>query len=248
MTNIQASYILFFSLFLFTACQSKPKVVEHEPETNQQNSLPSQAAESSTHKVKVNEVLHSSKYTYLNVDEEGNSFWIAVPGQEVEEGQTYYYKGGLKKVNFESKEFNRVFDVIYLVSRISKQPGFAGGSAVERAMANMEKKETVEDNSMPEPVEGGIRIADLFANQQKYAGKTIIVSGKCVKVNNQIMGKNWVHVQDGSGQGGNADLTITTQEIVMVGSNVTFEGTIALNKDFGAGYRYDVIMEQASLK
>ena len=59
------------------------------------------------------------------------------------------------------------------------------------------------------------------------------------------MAMHWVHLKDGTGEEGTDDLTITTDETVIVGQVVTFEGTIVLNKDFGAGYKYDVIMQQA---
>ena len=94
--------------------------------------------------------------------------------------------------------------------------------------------------------EGAIPIAELMNNRGQYEGKLVKVTGKCVKVNSEIMGRNWVHLQDGSGE--NFDLTITTDENIEVGSVVTVEGTIALNKDFGAGYRYEVIMEEARVK
>ncbi|MEZ5059187.1 MAG: hypothetical protein R2879_19300 [Saprospiraceae bacterium] len=72
------------------------------------------------------------------------------------------------------------------------------------------------------------------------------MTGKVVKINPMIMGRNWVHLIDASVE--EADLTITTQEPVPVGAIVSLEGTIALDKDFGAGYRYDIIMENAELK
>ena len=62
------------------------------------------------------------------------------------------------------------------------------------------------------------------------------------------MGKNWVHLQDGTGEPGNDDLLVTTQEEVAVGDVVVFEGTIVLNKDFGSGYSYEILMEEAKLQ
>ena len=73
------------------------------------------------------------------------------------------------------------------------------------------------------------------------------MKGQVVKVNEEIMGKNWIHIQDGSGSAADFDLTITTVEKVKVDDVVTFEGTISLSKDFGAGYFYEVIMEDAKL-
>ena len=96
------------------------------------------------------------------------------------------------------------------------------------------------------PVDGSIKISELLSNPDKYNGKVVLVTGKCVKVNPMIMDRNWIHIQDGSGEG--LDLTITTTENVSIDAIVSFEGTIALNKDFGAGYRYGIIMEKAILK
>jgi hypothetical protein len=59
------------------------------------------------------------------------------------------------------------------------------------------------------------------------------------------MGKNWIHVQDGSEFNGEFDLTITTNAVAEVGQTITFEGTIALDKDFGYGYVYSILMEDA---
>ena len=102
--------------------------------------------------------------------------------------------------------------------------------------------------SMAAPKEA-IKLSELMANQAKYDGKTIVVAGECVKVNNGIMGKNWIHIQDGSKDKGKAaDLTITTNESVQLGSQVAFQGKVALNKDFGAGYRYAIIIEEAVKK
>ena len=68
-----------------------------------------------------------------------------------------------------------------------------------------------------------------------------------MKVNQAVMGKNWVHVQDGTDDAGNFDLTITTQDMAAIGEEVVFKGKLTLNKDFGAGYSYEVIMEDAVL-
>ena len=93
------------------------------------------------------------------------------------------------------------------------------------------------------PTKGGVTLKQLFNDKEKYANQTITITGKCMKVNPMIMGRNWLHIQDGSGE--DLDLTVTTSEKVALGAVVTVEGTIVLDKDFGAGYRYDIIMEEA---
>ena len=96
-------------------------------------------------------------------------------------------------------------------------------------------------------IEGGIRIGELFENKQLYAGKKIKIKGEVTKFSMAIMGKNWVHFQDGTSYEGVYDLMITTQENVQVGDVVVFEGVISLDKDFGAGYFYAIILEDAVL-
>jgi len=96
-----------------------------------------------------------------------------------------------------------------------------------------------------EPCADCVTIAKLMADKKSYKGKVIKVKGQVTKYNAGIMGKNWVHIQDGTDYENNFDLTITTDIGAVVGEIVTFEGKIALDKDFGYGYAYEVIMEEA---
>lgn len=96
--------------------------------------------------------------------------------------------------------------------------------------------------------EGGKTVAEVFAGKDALAGQKVTVRGKVVKVNAGIMGTNWLHVRDGSGEDGTNDLTVTTAGTVPnVGDTVLLTGTVALNKDFGMGYTYDVIVEDADV-
>lgn len=99
-------------------------------------------------------------------------------------------------------------------------------------------------NVTVEPCKECITISKLLANKQSYSGKVIKIKGKVTKFNPAIMGKNWVHIQDGSDFQGGFDLTITTDAQVSIGEIITFEGKIALDKDFGYGYSYNVLMEE----
>lgn len=248
--------LIFLTSILAISCNSKPRVIESEPAAEEagangtpgfQDALGVTDEVSDEHKVVVEEVLQADRYTYLNVSENGEKFWIAVQKREASPGDTYYYRGGLLKRNFFSQEFNRVFETVYLVSEIWQRP-MGGGSAVDEALGNLQGDEALPDLKVGriEPAEGAIKIAQLYSNKEKYNNKMVKVTGKCVKVNPRIMNRNWVHIQDGSGE--KMDLTVTTMEEIPLGAVVTLEGTIALDKDFGAGYRYDVIMEGAVLR
>jgi hypothetical protein len=98
-----------------------------------------------------------------------------------------------------------------------------------------------------DPVLGGITISDLFRDKKNYSGKTVKVQGKVTKVNPSIMGKNWIHIQDGTQFEGLFDLTITSDFIPELGSVITVEGKVALDKDFGYGYTYPVLLEEGKL-
>ena len=232
--------LLSFGILL-SACDSKPKKVNTGP-SNDHPALPPQMEEmhaqqqaKDVHEVVAEETLDTKSYTYVRVKENEESFWIAVSKTDIEIGKTYYFSQAMYNENFYSKEHDRTFDKLYLVSNLSDKPM----DTQPAPAAEMDETGSVA------PAEGAVAISDLLANPGNYAGKLVRVSGKSIKVNPMIMNRNWVHLNDGSGKG--VDLTITTQENVEVGQNLTFEGTIAVDKDFGAGYRYDVIMENASL-
>jgi len=249
--NIKIFAALIVYLFI-SACESKPKVIEGESKHHDESSnrfknhtgMPTlNFGSSNEHKVKVEEVLNTERYTYLNVTEKGKKFWIAIPRKKVEIGDTYYFKGGLLKRNFKSKEYDRVFETLYLVSDVIPHPLYSNPSAVNKAA---EQKINTQESISITPATGSIKLSELFSDPAKYQGKVIQITGKCVKVNPMIMNRNWIHIQDGSSD--DLDLTVTTTENVPINAIVSFEGVIAINKDFGAGYRYDIIMEKAILK
>ena len=97
--------------------------------------------------------------------------------------------------------------------------------------------------------EGGKTVAELFAEKDQLAGKQVIVRGKVVKTRDNIMGKNWVHVRDGTGSENTNDLTVTTSDpLPNLGATVVVTGQLSRNKDLGLGYKYDVIVEDAQVK
>jgi hypothetical protein len=217
-------------------------------------------AQSSTgmHKVTVKEVLQTSKYTYLLVVENSDETWLALPKMEASAGETYYYRNGFKMTDFESKELSRKFAIVYFLESISKTPDIVAREAMPNphvfipqtmdsaSNASYTAKVVVEkENVTVQPAEEGITIAELLENKQKYVGKTIRIKGKVTKFNSKIMKRNWIHIQDGTEYSGKFDLTATTDIEATVGETLTLEGTITLDKDFGYGYSYEVLMEDA---
>lgn len=234
---MRSLFVVLVLLIGFTGCVKKNKVP-----TAQQSANPGM------HEVKVEEVIQSSNYTYLKVTENGAENWIAVNRQEAAAGEVYYYDQALEMKNFKSKELDRTFETIYFVQELSKLPGSAAAT-VENPHGKTMGKVSVEQKGgiSVAPAENGLTIAKLFSSKKDYSGKVIKMKGQVVKVNEEVMGKNWIHIQDGTSDGDHFDLTITTLEKVAVDDVVTFEGTIVLDKDFGYGYAYELIMEDAKL-
>ncbi|WP_297097755.1 hypothetical protein [uncultured Draconibacterium sp.] len=214
------------------------------------NNTPAQAqSEGAFNMIKVSEVIQGGSYTYISATENGIAKWIAVAKQDVNPGEVLYYYDALPMENFHSKEIDKTFDVIYFVNKISKTPGaeqpaMGGGTMPPSHQGKVAANDAEVEISK---ADGELKIADVFANKADYSSKEFEIKGAVVKVNEQVMGKNWVHIQDGTGTDGKFDLTITTQANVKVGDVVTFKGKLTLEKDFGAGYFYDVIMEDGSL-
>jgi len=92
------------------------------------------------------------------------------------------------------------------------------------------------------------KVEELYAKKEKLNGKKVTVKGKVVKFSPGIMGKNWIHLQDGSGKQGTNDITITTDQNTSIGENIAVTGNLVTNKDFGGGYKYEVIIEEATVK
>lgn len=190
---------------------------------------------SMTHTAKVMKTLNSGGYTYINVQEGSENYWIAMTERAVKVGDkiTYNEQGWMQ--NFHSKTLNRTFDKILFASDAS-QP-------------TVRKEVTKVPNVMKSSYQqkGTLTIAELFANRDQYVGKKVRVRGEVTKTSAQIMKKNWVHLQDGSSFQGQNDLVFTTQKALpAVGTVVIAEGIVVKDKDFGYGYFYPLIIESSS--
>ena len=205
--------------------------------------------------VKVLEVEQVASYTYLLVKAKGPEYWIAVPTMEAEVGESYQYQGGMLMEDFHSKELDRSFDkVLFLETLFGASDPIPEAQAAHSAMHGAVQEATPGSTAKSEradvhveATEGTTSIADLFANPGDYAGKKVRVRGEVTKYNPAIMERNWVHLQDGTEHEGKFDLTATSSENFAKGTVVTIEGVLAVNKDFGYGYSYELLLEEATL-
>lgn len=202
--------------------------------------------QSGIHKGEVREVLQTTQYTYLLVDEDDSEKWLALPKMNARPGEVYFYDDGYEMVNFKSQELGRTFESVIFLENVStsareviKGPVVTGDEPVKAEVRKY-------DIQIPK-ADGGITIAELFENKDTYKGKTVKIRGKVVHYNPGIMNKNWIHLQDGSSYSGKYDLTVTSAMESKVGQVVTIEGEVALDKDFGAGYFYEVIAIDAKI-
>lgn len=246
-------YILILISFVIISCDNKPKVIsttvannaefkngestgvfDKSNSTSDAVSMSNKISNDNVHHVKVIEVLPTEKYVYLKVSEDQEEYWIATGKQEANIGERYFFRDGLLKTNFESKEYNRVFDKVYLVSKLVAE----NHSQVGNTNNVSESKPIVK-------VEGSMSIKDIIEKASSLEGKDVQVTGKCTKLNSNIMGRNWIHLKDGSKD--DYDFVITSDQAIPEGHVATLKGTVVLNRDFGSGYRYDILVENAIL-
>jgi hypothetical protein len=209
---------------------------------------PSYAEQAAALTGKVIETMDSGGYTYVQIENSGQKTWVAVPKTKVKKGQYISFGPGAEMRNFESKTLKRTFDTIIFSNGVvgqqdkgaaeMKSPG-SKGSAVKSA-----EKIRVDKATGPD----AYTVGEIFRNGKKLDGKKIVVRGKVVKVSAAIMKKNWIHLQDGTGDAADYDLVLTSDDLPKVGDVVTASGTLYTNKDFGGGYKYKVIIEQAKFK
>jgi len=191
----------------------------------------------SEHRGKVLEALNQGSYTYVNVEENKEKFWLAVPVTPVEKGDTISFKEQMWQYNFKSKSLKRTFDKIL----------FTGSIKIETYAPDVKIKP--DENTNPAEYAGIFTVAQLFDKKKELAGKSVTVKGKAVKVSEGIMKRNWIHIQDGTGKKGSNDIIFTSpDQSVKKGEKVTATGVVVLDKDFGSGYFYTIIIEKSSFK
>jgi len=220
-------------------------------------------------KGKVLERLDAPPYSYLKLQTAQGEAWAAVPKTEVAKDAEVTVAGAMPMQGFESKTLNRKFDVVYFGTLAGEggaaapapgaapggmpgMPGMPGeqgpGIAAQHAAAAAGPSE-VGDVKVPKASGADARtVAEIYAQRAALKEKAVTVRGKVVKFNAGIMNRNWVHLRDGTGTAGkDNDITVTTGDQAAVGDVVLVKGTVRVDKDFGAGYAYPVIVEDAKL-
>lgn len=179
------------------------------------------------------ESLSAASYSYLRLSTDAGEQWVAVPNTEIPVGTHVTVLDPLEMTNFESKALERTFERVLF--------GTLMGEADQgRPTAHVDA--TADSGA----VDAGT-IAAIYADRASWENERITVTGEVVKFTPDVMDRNWIHLRDGSGseEAKDNDLTFTTSERVTVGATVTMTGVLRLEKDFGAGYSYALIVEDA---
>ncbi len=220
---------------------------------------------------KVVETTNTAGYTYVLVDTGSQKLWAATTQFDVKAGDPVTVAAGAPMSNYHSQSLDRTFDLVYFTGVITVNGGSVPVTANppalpagHPALTGVPTGTTLPPGHPALPgvkpdgkldltgikrADGGQTIAEIYAGRATLVGKPVTVRGKVVKYNAAIMGKNWLHIRDGSGtdDARDNDLAITTDTATMVGDTVLVSGVVTTNKDFGAGYKYVVILENAKV-
>jgi hypothetical protein len=265
------SAVLAFALAV-AGCNSKKEPAA--PPSAAPEAVPAAAAApSASIKGKVLERLDAPPYSYLRLETAQGEAWAAVPKAEVAKGQEVTVAGAMPMTAFESKSLKRKFDLIYFgtlggaeaaaqaqpAPAAMPAPGGMGGEgmggnmpppnmAAQHAAAAAGPAEVADVKVAKASGSDARTVAEVHAQRMALKDKAVTVRGKVVKFNEGIMGRNWVHLRDGSGTAGkDNDLTVTTGDKAAVGDVIVVKGKVQIDKDFGAGYAYPVIVEEAKV-
>ena len=249
------------SLVLWGCNNEKAAVTEKAPIVAPAASTPAPqaAAAPGGYTGKVVETMNASGYTYVQVDTGSEKIWAAAPAFTVAVGDEVTVPPSAPMANYHSKTLDRTFDVVYFAGSIypvGSEPspasaipagmGSGGMPSGHPATQGAPAPTDVDLTGIPK-AEGGNSVGELLGDMAAYGGKEVLLRGKVVKYNSGIMGKNWLHVRDGSGEAGANDITVTTQAAAKVGDTVLVKGVAVTDKDFGAGYKYAFIIEDAAV-
>lgn len=250
--RINMSVLVIASLGIVGACTAD----HHEDESPQSQSEPavqSQAPSGPTATGTVVETMNAGNYTYVRVDTGSEEIWAAATHFEVAVGEIVVVPLEMPMQDFHSESLDRTFPVVYFTSQILREGDAAssgmppGHPKVTGATAATQGESLARETV--EPAAGGVTVAGVWTDTAKLDGTKVTVRGRVVKFNGGILGTNWIHLQDGTGSAddGTHDLTVTTLGTASVGDIVTATGTLVTDKDFGAGYTYAVLLENAEL-
>jgi len=208
------------------------------------------AAQAQTVKGEVLEVREVDPYVYLRLKTKEGELWAAVNKAPVKKGAQVTIENAMLMTNFQSKTLKKTFDRIVFGTLAGTALASGGGSPANPHGAVAQAPD-FGDVSVPKAQGPDARtVAEVYGKRAELKGKPVLIRGKVVKVTPAVMGKNWLHLRDGSGSAkdNTHDLLVTTKEETKVGSIVLARGVVRTDVDLGSGYAYKVLVEDATLQ
>lgn len=190
------------------------------------------------------ETFNTGGYTYVQISTDAGPVWAAGPVTTINKDDHISFSGKIAMRDFYSKSLDRKFESIYFVDAFTVN-GVKTTTTAADPHKSAYKPQVAAALKSFNKAENGQTIADLLKNKNTLTGKTVKVRGQVSKYTAGVMGKNWIHIRDSSSQ---QDLTITTDASAKMDDIILVEGQLAQSKDFGYGYIYDVIIEDAKVK
>jgi len=206
---------------------------------------PGFAAEAEIHSGTVSYAKTAGSYTYIKLKESGKESWLAALPMNVAVGDQIEYIGGDTMKGFKSKAMNQTFDSIRFVARIHVVNKDMPMDAVHRGSKAGNTLAVAPGQGEIAKPKGGKTVAELFNEKDKLNGKKVMARAKVMKVSQNILGKNWVTLADGTGKSPEDRVVATTKETPSVGTVFTVSGLLKTNVNLGAGYQYKAIIEEA---
>jgi hypothetical protein len=194
------------------------------------------------------EVKDVDAYTYLRLKTKDGETWAAVTKAPIKKGAQVAIANPMVIQNFESKSLKKKFEQIVFGNVVDpnakpvamQQTPHIGARAADKPIAKIAKASGPNAKTVEEVISEMARLKD----------KPVVLRAQVVKVTSGILGKNWIHLQDGSGSAasGTNDVLITCKEIAAVGDVVTAKGTVRTDVNLGSGYNYTILIEDAELR
>lgn len=191
-------------------------------------------------------------YTYLRLKTKDGETWAAVSRFPVKQGEKVTIENVTVMDNFESRSLNKTFPKLVFGTVAGAGSAATGsGNTLAGAHAGNGRTPDTPDVQVPKATGANARtVAEIMTKSAELKDKPVLVRGKVVKYNAGIMGKNWIHLRDGTGSaaGNTNDILVTSMSGTKVGDIVTVKGIVRTDKDFGSGYVYKILIEEATFQ
>jgi len=196
----------------------------------------------------VAETIEAGGYVYLRLEEQ--DIWIAAAAFAVSVGDQIKYGKGMEMKDFYSKALERTFESVFFIQNASL---LSEDAAQEHKGHGSDDVQGMGAAPVQTPAAGpvtalteGKTVASIFAESSQLDGQVVSLNARVIKVSKNIMGKNWITLQDGTGTEPDNQLKATSEQAPLKGDVLIAKGIVRANVDIGSGYKYKVLLEEVT--